>query len=244
MAAATICSDFGAQENKVCHCLHCFPIYLPQMMVLDAIILVFWMFSFKSAFSLPSFTFKRLLSSSLLSAKRTVSSAYLRLLIFLLEIVIPACASSSLAFRMMYSAYTLNKQGYSIQPWYTPLPIWNQSVVPCPVLTVASWPAYRFLRGQVRWPGIPISLRISHHLLLSTVKGFSVINQWSRNRCFSGILLLFLWSRMLVVWSDSSAFSKSILNSLWAMIQEYILHTYLSEDVILPVIWIMGKLQL
>ena len=29
MAAVTICSDFGAQENKICHCLHCFPIYLP-----------------------------------------------------------------------------------------------------------------------------------------------------------------------------------------------------------------------
>ena len=29
MAAVTICSDFGAQENKVWHCFHCFPIYLP-----------------------------------------------------------------------------------------------------------------------------------------------------------------------------------------------------------------------
>ena len=29
MAVITICSDFGAQENKVCHCFHCFPIYLP-----------------------------------------------------------------------------------------------------------------------------------------------------------------------------------------------------------------------
>ena len=29
MAAVTICSDFGAQENKICHCFHCFPIYLP-----------------------------------------------------------------------------------------------------------------------------------------------------------------------------------------------------------------------
>ena len=29
MAAITICSDFGAQENKVCHCFHCFPICLP-----------------------------------------------------------------------------------------------------------------------------------------------------------------------------------------------------------------------
>ena len=29
MAAITICSDFGAPQNKVCHCFHCFPIYLP-----------------------------------------------------------------------------------------------------------------------------------------------------------------------------------------------------------------------
>ena len=60
-----------------------------------------------------------------------------RLLIFLLAILIPACASSSPAFLMMYSAYKLNKQGDNVQPWHTPFPIWNQSVVPCPVLTVA-----------------------------------------------------------------------------------------------------------
>ena len=29
MATVTFCSDFGAQENKVCHCFHCFSIYLP-----------------------------------------------------------------------------------------------------------------------------------------------------------------------------------------------------------------------
>ena len=29
MAAVTICSDFGAQENKICHCFHFFPFYLP-----------------------------------------------------------------------------------------------------------------------------------------------------------------------------------------------------------------------
>ena len=69
---------------------------------------------------------------------------------------------------MMYSAYKLNKQGDSIQPWHTLFPICNQSVVPCPVLTVASWPAYRFLKRQVRWSGIPISWRIFHSLLLST----------------------------------------------------------------------------
>ena len=98
----------------------------------DAMILVFWMLSFKPTFSLSSFTFiKRLFSSSFLSAIRVVSSAYLRLLIFLLAILIPACASSSPAFLMMYSACKLIKQSDNIQPWRTPFPIWNQSVVPC-----------------------------------------------------------------------------------------------------------------
>ena len=124
-----------------------------EVMGPDAMILVFWILSFKPAFSLSSFTFiKRLFSSSLLSAIRVVSSAYLRLLIFLLAVMIPACASSSLAFHMMYSAYKLNKQGDKAQLWGTPFPIWNQSVVQYPVLTVSFWPAYRFLEsGPVVW---------------------------------------------------------------------------------------------
>ena len=66
-----------------------------EVMGPDAMTLVFWMLSFKPTFSLSSFTFiKRLFSSSSLSALRVVSSAYLRLLIFLPEILIPACASS------------------------------------------------------------------------------------------------------------------------------------------------------
>ena len=106
MAAITICSDFGAQGNKVFHCLHCFPIYLPWSDGTGSMTLVFWMLSFKSTF----FTFiKRLFSSSSLSAIRMILSAYLRLLIFLLAILIPACASSSPAFHMMYSIYKLNK---------------------------------------------------------------------------------------------------------------------------------------
>ena len=140
-----------------------------EMMGPDAMILVFWMLSFKPTFSLSSFTFiKRLFSSSSLSAIRVVSSAYLRLLIFLLAILIPACASSSPAFLMMYSAYKLNKQGENMQPWRPPFLIWNQSVVPCPVLIVAPWPAYRFLKRQVRWSGISISFRIVHSLFWST----------------------------------------------------------------------------
>ena len=134
-------------------------------MGLDALILVFWMLSFKTTFSLYSFTFvKRLFSSCSLSAIRVLSFAYLSLLIFLLAILIPAYASLSPEFCVMYSAYKLNKQGDNIQPWCAPFPIWNQSVFSCPVLTVASWPAYRFLKRQVRWPDISIPFRIFHSL--------------------------------------------------------------------------------
>ena len=138
-----------------------------EMMEPDAMIFIFWMLSFKPAFSLPSFTFiKRLFSSSSLSALRVMSSAWLTLLIFLPTILISACASSSQAFCVIYSANKLNKQGDNMEPWRTPFPIWNQSVVPCPVLTVASWPVHTFYRRQARWSGIPISLRIFQFVVI------------------------------------------------------------------------------
>ena len=110
------------------------------------------------------------------------------------------------------SAYKLNKQGDYIQPWWTPFPIWNQSVVPFPVLTVASWPAYRFLKRQVSWSGIPISFRIFQFIVIHTVKGFGIVNKAEIDvslefSCFfhdpvdAGNLI-----------SGSSAFSKTSLN--------------------------------
>ena len=87
----------------------CHEVMRPVAMIL---VVCFLFLSFKQTFSLSSFTFiKRLFSSSLLSAIRVVSSVYLRLLIFLPAILISACASSSRAFHMMYSAWKLNKQG-------------------------------------------------------------------------------------------------------------------------------------
>ena len=135
-------------KKIVCHCFHCFSIYLPWS---DGTMILVFECCFKPAFSLSFFTFiKKIFSFSLLSSIRMVSSAYLRLLIFLPVILISVCDSSSLAFHMMYSAYKLNKQGDNMQAWCTSFPILNQSVVPCLVLTFASWPAYRFLRRQVR----------------------------------------------------------------------------------------------
>ena len=65
----------------------------------DAMIFDFWMLSFKLAFSLSCFIFiKWLFNSSSLSAIMVVSSAYVRLLIFLPAVLDLACAASSLAF--------------------------------------------------------------------------------------------------------------------------------------------------
>ena len=169
MAAVTICSDLGAPKIKSATVSTVSPSICHEVMGPDAMILVFWMLSFKPTFSLYSFTFiKRLFSSSSLSAIRVVSSAYLRLLIFLPAILIPTCTSSSPAFLMMYSAYKLNKQGDNIWPWRTPFPIWNQPLVPCPVLNCCFLTSYRFLKKQVRWSGIPVSFRIFYSLLWST----------------------------------------------------------------------------
>ena len=140
-----------------------------------------------------------------------MSSAYLRLLIFLLVILTPACASSSLAFRMMYSAYKLNKQNDSIHPWHTPFPIWNQSAVPCPVLTVDSWPAYKFLRRQVKWSDIPISWRIFQFVVIHTVKGFGIVNKTEVNVFWNSLPFLMI-QRMLAIWS---MVSLPFLNPAW-----------------------------
>ena len=144
----------------------------------DAMILGFRLLHFKPAFSLSSFIFiKKLFSALSLSAIRVVSSAYLRLWIFFLPIFIPSCASFSPAFCIMHFAYKLNKQGENIQPWHTPFPIWNQSVFPCPVLTAAFWPAYRFLRRQVRWSAISITLRFFQFAVIYTVRNLSLVNE-------------------------------------------------------------------
>ena len=62
MAAVTVHSDFGAQENEICHCFHFPPNYSHEVKGSDAMTIVFSMLSFKPAFSLSSFTFiKKLL---------------------------------------------------------------------------------------------------------------------------------------------------------------------------------------
>ena len=92
------------------------------------------------------------------------------------------------------SSFTFIKRLFSSSSLF---PIWNQSVVPCPVLTVASWFAYRFFKRQIRWSGVPISLRISSVCMIQTVKGFGI----SRSRCFSKNLPFLMIQWMLAIWS-------------------------------------------
>ena len=135
----------------------------------DAMIFVFWMLSFKPFFFTLLFYFHQEAFLFFFNFCHKDS------VICISEVIdiSPGNLNSSLCFKQPgilhdACAYKLNKQGDNIQPWCTPFPNWSQSVVSCPVLPIASWPAYRFLRRQVRWSGIPISLRIFHSLLWST----------------------------------------------------------------------------
>ena len=128
MSAATVCSDFGAQENKVCHYFHFFPFYLPLSNERYCHDISFFKkkLVLRRLFHFPPSPSSR---SSLVPLHFLPLECYLRLLMFLLPILIPACNSSSLAFLMMCSADRLNKQGDSRQPCHTPFSILSQSFV-------------------------------------------------------------------------------------------------------------------
>ena len=115
---------------------------------------------------------------------------------------------------MMFSAYKLNKQGDN-EPWHTSFPIRNHSVVPCPVLTVASWPAYRFLKWQIRWSGIShLFQNFPQFIVIYTVKDFGIVNKAEVHVLLE--LFCFFNDSMNVgrLISGSSGFSKTTLN-IW-----------------------------
>jgi len=123
------------KKNKICHCFHFFPFYLLWSDGTRCHDLGFLKVEFQASFiTLLFHPHQEALWFLSLSAITVVSSAYLRLLMFLPTILIPACESSTQAFHMLYFAYKLNRQGDNIQPCCTPFTILNQSVVPCPVL--------------------------------------------------------------------------------------------------------------
>ena len=142
------------------------------------------------------------------------SSAYLRLLLFILAILIPACASSSPTFCMMYSAYKLNKQGDITQPWHTPLLIWG-------------WPVHCSMSGSNC--SFLICIKISQeaskvvcysHLFknfpvcCNPHKGFSIVNEAEINAFLELSCFFYDPTDVGNLIYVCSAFSKSSLN-IW-----------------------------
>ena len=158
-----------------------FPIYLPWSDGTRCHDLSLLNVEFQAIFSLSSFTFiKRLFSSSSLSAIRVVSAAYLRLLKFLPEILIAACASLSPAFLMIYSAYKLNQRGDDIQPFWTIYSFPDLEPVCCSMSSSNSC----FLTcvqvsqeaGQVVWYS-HLFQNFPQYIAIHTVKGFGIVNK-------------------------------------------------------------------
>ena len=178
MASVTIHGDFGAHEKEICHYFHLLPFYLPcsnwgrchdLVSCFFFFCCFFLVFSLKPALSLSSFTLiKRLFSSSSPSAIRVLSSTFLRLLMFLPPFwILAGNYSSSPAFLMMCSEYRLNRQVDSRE--LSQYSFLNLEPISCSIKrSVSSWSTYRCLMRQVRWFGIPISLRAFHSLSWST----------------------------------------------------------------------------
>ena len=138
--------------------------------------LFFWILGFNSAFSL---SFSLLSRGSLvplsLSAVRVVSSAYLRLLIFLLAILIPVCDSSSSAFHMTYSTYKLNKQRDDIQPWGTLFePVCCSMSDSNHCFSTCTWVSQE--TGQVVWYSHLLK-NFTQFVVIHTSKGFSIADE-------------------------------------------------------------------
>src|SRR5574341_437714 len=172
------------------------------------------MLSFKPTFSLSSFTFIKRLFSSSLSALWMVSSAYLRLLIFLLAILIPACASSSPAFLMMYSAYKLYKYGdntaltYSfsyLEPVCCSMYSSNCCFLTCIQISQEA--------GQVVW--YPhLFQNFPQFIVIHRVKGFGIVNKAEIDVFLELSCFLHDPADVGNLISGSSAFSKTSLN-IW-----------------------------
>ena len=148
-----------------------------EVMGPDAMILVFWMLTFKPTFPLSSFTFIKRLFSSSLSTIRVVSSFYLRLLIFLQAILIPACASSSPVFLMMYFAcklisrvtiYSLDILLFLFGTSYCSMFRANCCLLTCIQVSKEA--------GQVVWYS-HLFQNFPQFIVIHTVKGFGIVNK-------------------------------------------------------------------
>ena len=111
----------------------------------------------------------------------------------------------------------------------TPFPIWNQLVILCLVLTVASWPTYKFFRRQVKWSGTPISSSTFQFIVIHRVKGFSVVNEAEVDFFFLEFPCFYYDPADFGnLFFGSSAFSKSSLN-IWKFTVQLLLKSSLEN---------------
>ena len=100
-------------------------------------------------------------------------------------------------------------------PCCTPFSIPNQSIVPYRVITVASWPAHRFFRRQVRWSGVPISFKsFPQFVMIHTVIGFSIVDETEVDGFLEFSCFLYDPANVFTLISSSSAFFKPSLD-IW-----------------------------
>ena len=156
---------------------------------------------------------------------------------FLSATLIPVCASSSLEFHVMCSAYKLNNQGDHVQPWHS-FPSF-EPVHYSMSSFVASWPIYRFLRRQVRWSGIPITLRIFQFVVTHTVNGlsYSMKQKWM---LFWNSLALSMIQRMLAIWS---LVPLSFLNPVWTSGSSWFMYCWSLAWIILRIILLACEMK-
>ena len=172
----TICSDFGAKKIKSDTVSIVSPSICHEVIGPDAMILVFWMFSFKPTSSLSSFTFiKRLFSSSSLSAIRWCHLHIWGYWYFSR----PTYASSSPAFLMLYSAYKLKSRVtiYSLDIMhsfsYLELVCCSMSSSNCCFLTCIQVSQEA---GQVVWYS-HLFKNFPQFVVIHTGKGFGIVNK-------------------------------------------------------------------
>ena len=179
MAAVTILNDFGTPQNKVCQCFHCFPIYLSWSDGTGCHDHECWALSqlFHSPLSLSSRGSLVLcfLFSSFLCHKCAVICISEVTDIYLGNLDSSLCFIPASVQHFSWCTWHISEiclYIYKLYIWqYTALTYSFPDLEPvCCFMSssVASWPTYRFLRRQVRWPGTPISWRIFHRLLWST----------------------------------------------------------------------------
>ena len=220
MPVVTICSDFRTEEGEICQYFHLpSPVICHEVMGPDAWSW-FFIFSFKLTFSLSFTLIKRLFSSSLLSVIRVVSFAYLRLLMLLSPILIPAYNSSSPAFLMMCLAYRSNRVtadslvvllsqsflllflifffilffNFTILYWFCHISTTSSSIQRSICCFLTHIQVFQET-GRMAWYSRPI-LKVSLwevSTLYYNPHG-QRHNQWNIGRCFFGIPYLSLWS--------------------------------------------------